>query len=337
MPIIKIVDSNIEFSCGAEDTISRAALRAGLGMPYECNVGSCGTCKVELIDGAIDSAWPTAPALSERDRSKNRVLGCQAHPRQDCTIKVRVADQYLPIHRPRRFQVTLVAMRDITHDIREFHLQADEPIPFSPGQYGLLSLPGVVGQRAYSMSNVGNGNGATIWQFQIKRIPAGQGTTVLFDQLRIGDRLGVDGPFGNAYLREDSLRDVVCIAGGSGISPMLSIARAMMYSPTMTARKLHFFYGGRSLRDICGETELRELPGFAERLSYYPSLSMSGVETGWNGHIGFVHENVLRTISGMPADYEYYFAGPPAMTQATQRLLMQNKVPLTQIHFDQFY
>ena len=337
MPLIKIVDSNTEFECGAEDTITRAALRAGLGMPYECNVGSCGTCKVELIDGAIDSAWPAAPALSERDRGKNRVLGCQAHPREDCTIKVRIAEQYLPVHRPRRFAATLASTRDITHDIREFHLQADESLPFLPGQYALLALPGVPGQRAYSMSNVAAGKGVATWQFLIKRMPGGQGTSVLFDQLRVGDRLGIDGPFGSGYLREGSPRDVVCISGGSGISPMLSIARAIMNSPAMAARKLHFFYGGRALRDICGEAELRALPGFAERLFYYPSLSTPDADVGWNGHVGFVHENVLPTIGGMPAAYEYYFAGPPAMTQATQRLLMQNKVPLSQMHFDQFY
>ena len=228
-------------------------------------------------------------------------------------------------------------MRDITHDIREFHLQTDESLPFLPGQYALLSLPGVAGQRAYSMSNAVSGKGAAIWQFQIKRMPGGQGTTVLFDQLRSGDRVEIDGPFGSGYLREDSPRNVVCIAGGSGISPMLSIARAMMHNPAMVTCKLHFFYGGRALRDICGETELRELPGFAERLFYYPSLSMPDADASWSGHVGFVHENVLPTIGATPAAYEYYFAGPPAMTQATQRLLMQNKVSLTQMHFDAFY
>ena len=337
MSVIKIADSDVAFACSADDTITRAALRAGLGMPYECNVGSCGTCKIELLDGEIESAWPAAPALSERDRSKNRVLGCQTHPHGDCTIKVRLAQQYVPAHRPRRFTTTLTAVRDITHDIREFHLRADESLPFLPGQYALLSLPGVPGQRAYSMSNAVDAEGAAIWEFQIKRMPGGQGTTVLFDKLQINDCIGMDGPFGSGYLREDSPRDVVCISGGSGISPMLSIARAMMRKPAMAARKLHFFYGGRALRDICGETELRALPGFGERLLYYPSLSIAEPGDNWNGHTGFVHENVLTTVGGAPADYEYYFAGPPAMTQATQRLLIQNKVPLSQMHFDQFY
>ncbi len=336
MSLIKIIDSDIEFECSADDTITRAALRAGLGMPYECNVGSCGTCKVEMIEGVIDSAWPEAPALSDRDRGKNRVLGCQAHPRGDCAIKVRIAEQYVPLHRPKRFSARLTAFRDITHDIREFDLQADEALAFLPGQYALLSLPGVVGQRAYSMSNVAIG-GASTWQFQIKRLPGGKGTTVLFDRLSLGERIQLDGPFGSAYLQESSPRDVVCISGGSGISPMLSIARAMMTNPAMRARSLHFFYGGRARRDLCGEAELRLLPGFGERLRYYPSLSMPEAGDGWTGPVGFVHEQVLPTIGGTPAAFEYYFAGPPAMTQATQRLLMQNKVPFSQMHFDQFY
>lgn len=335
MSLIKVADSNIAFDCATDDTITRAALRAGIGMPYECNVGSCGTCKVELVSGAVESAWAEAPALSERDRLKNRVLGCQSHPKGDCTIKVRIAEQYLPMHPPMQFSARQSLMRDITHDIREFHFETTHPCAFLPGQYALLTLPGVQGQRAYSMSNVVVDGDASTWQFQIKRIPGGQGTAVLFEQLCIGDLVGIDGPFGSGYLREDSPRDVVCIAGGSGISPMLSIARAMIHSPKMTMRKLYFFYGGRALQDICGEAELQELPGFAERLFYYPSLSTPEAE--WRGHVGFVHENVLPTIGGTAADFEYYFAGPPLMTQATQRLLMQNKVPLTQMHFDQFY
>ena len=151
------------------------------------------------------------------------------------------------------------------------------------------------------------------------------------------EELAIDGPYGHAQLREDCPRDVVCVSGGSGISPMLSIARAMMASPRMAARKMHFFYGGRTERDICGEAELRELPGFGERLFYYPSLSMAEESDDWQGHCGFVHENVLATIAGVPAEFEYYFAGPPAMTQATQRMLMKNKVPLSQMHFDAFY
>lgn len=333
---IEIAGSTLHFPCEPGDTLARAGLRAGVGMPYECNVGSCGTCKVELVSGSVESAWPEAPALSERDRTKNRILGCQSRPQGDCTIKVRVADGYKPLHPPRRFQAKLTKWRDVTHDIREFHLQPDESLAFRPGQYALFWLPGVAGQRAYSMSNCPDG---ASWQFQIKRVPQGKGTTALFDLLQKGQCIILDGPYGVAYLREDSPRDIVCIAGGSGISPVLSIARCAMRSAALAGRKLHFFYGGRGPDDICGEAELRELPGFGERLHYYPTISMPerDGEKKWQGRIGLVHEQVFSTLSGPPEAYEYYFAGPPPMTQAVQRLLIQNKVPFGQMHFDQFF
>ena len=333
---IRIGDSGVEFACASGDTLTRAALRAGIGMPYECNVGSCGTCKVELMSGEVESAWPEAPAISDRDRAKNRVLGCQSRPLTDCTIKVRTADDYTPLYPPRTFEATLTACRELTHDIREFHLQPAHPIPFRPGQYALFSLRGCAGQRAYSMSNTSeDGN----WQFQIKRLPGGQATNLLFDRLQIGECMHLDGPYGVAYLREDSLRDIVCIAGGSGISPMLSIARAAIRSPSLASRQIHFFYGGRSPRDLCGEAELRALPGFGERLHYYPVVSSPAVdgETPWPGRIGLVHDQVLAALPAPSDAYEFYFAGPPPMTAAMQRLLVQTKIPYSQMHFDQFF
>ena len=333
---IEIADSALRFPCGDGDTLTRAGLRAGIGMPYECNVGSCGTCKVELLSGSVQSAWLLAPALSDRDRAKNRVLGCQSVPLEDCRIKVRTSDEYSPLHTPRRFEATFAGRRDITHDIREFHFQPDMPVSFRPGQYALFSLPGCAGQRAYSMSNC-PGDGS--WQFQIKRVPNGQGTSALFDRVAIGDRLTFDGAYGIAYLREDSARDIVCIGGGSGISPMLSIARGAVRSPALAGRQIHFFYGGRRVEDICGAAELSELPGFGTRLHYYPAVSFPEADgaSEWPGRVGFVHDHVLPALEQAADAYEYYFAGPPLMTSAVQRFLVQNKVPHAQIHFDQFF
>src|SRR3954470_25076448 len=87
------------YDCEAGDTLLRAGLRAGLGLPYECNAGSCGTCKVELLEGSIDSLRPDAPGLADLDRAKNRVLACQARPTADCAIKVRLRPENVPVHR----------------------------------------------------------------------------------------------------------------------------------------------------------------------------------------------------------------------------------------------
>ena len=333
---ITVTDSLTAFPCAANDTITRAALRAGVALPYECNTGACGSCKVELISGDIASLRPDATALSDRDRAKGRVLGCQAQPRADCVIKVRVDPAAPALPRPAEQVATLAGARDLTHDIREFDFALAAPAGFLPGQYALLRLPGVPTVRAYSMSNIAGGR---LWQFQVKRVPGGQATGVLFDRLAVGDQITLDGPFGHAYLRDDAPRDIVCIAGGSGISPMLSIARGLAECAPLSGRHLHFFYGGRAPSDICGEDVLRTLPQLQGRCTYVPVVS--AMETTaprpWSGRTGLVHDAVADAMGAGLAEFEFYFAGPPPMTLAVQRMLLQAKVPLSQAHFDQFF
>lgn len=338
MPTITIAESGEQFECPPDDTIARAGLRAGLGMPYECNVGCCGTCKVELLAGEVSPLWAEAPAINERDRKRKRVLGCQSRPASDCTIKVRLAEPVAEALRPRRFRARLSSVRDLTHDMREFRFASGAPAQFLPGQYLLFSLPGVPGQRAYSMANVPDGTGD--WHFHVKRVPGGRGTGTLFDAVHVGEEVDFDGPYGQAYLRTTSPRDIVCIAGGSGLSPVMSITRAVARTPELAGRKVHFFFGGRGPRDICGEEMLSELPGYGERFLYYPAISMPELDTDgeWKGRVGFVHEYAQEVLGkeNLP-QYEFYFAGPPAMATAVQRMLIQAKVPFSQIHFDSFY
>jgi toluene monooxygenase electron transfer component len=333
---IRIADRDTAFACAATDTIARAGLRAGLPMPYDCNTGSCGTCKVELVSGAIDSLRPDGPGLADRDRARHRILACQARPTSDCVIKVRLEPPPRPVPRPEHVRAMLTGTRDITHDIREFSFDLSAARPFLPGQYALMSLPGIDAPRAYSMSNIAAGR---TWQFQIKRVPGGKATTVLFDQLTVGSTVDIDGPYGHAYLRTDAPRDIVCIAGGSGIAPEVSIARGIAETPSLASRRLYFFYGGRGPADLCGEDVLKALPQLRERYTYIPVISEPGdCEPGaWSGCTGFVHEAVADILGESLPAYEYYFAGPPAMALAVQTLLMQAKVPMTQMHFDQFY
>jgi toluene monooxygenase electron transfer component len=177
------------------------------------------------------------------------------------------------------------------------------------------------------------------WHFIVKRMPGGAGTATLFDQLGPGATVTIDGPYGRAYLRTDSARDIVCIAGGSGLSPVLAVARGMARTPSLANARLHFFYGGRGPRDICGEAQLAELPGYGERIRYYPAISMPelDVDRAWAGDVGFIHDVVARALGARLPEHEIYFAGPPAMAQAVQRMLIQHRVPLSQMHFDSFY
>jgi toluene monooxygenase electron transfer component len=334
---IRLAGSEAAFDCAADDTILRAGQRAGLGFPYECNVGSCGNCRFELAEGEVQVQWAEAPALTDKDRQRKRYLGCQTRPAGDCTIKLRLDPRCAPRHRPQRFSGTLERSRPLTHDMNEFRFLLETPMQFEPGQYALAYLPGVTGARAYSMSNTA-GDGR-VWEFVVRRQPGGVGTRVLFDQVRAGDRIAIDGPYGMAWLRRDAPRDILCLAGGSGLAPMLSIARGAMNEPQLAGRRLHFLYGGRTPADICGQDLLQELPGWGESLSYYPTISPmpGGTAQGWSGAVGYLHEVALERFGAQLPQMEIYFAGPPVMATAVQRMLLEAKVPPGQIHFDQFY
>lgn len=324
------------FEQAPDDNILRAALRAGHGLAYECNSGGCGGCKFELISGEIETLWADAPGLTERDRKRGRHLACQCRACGPVSIKAATAPEYQPKILPKRQRARLTGCRDITHDIREFRFRTDQDANFLPGQFAMLDLPGIGSSRAYSLANTANRQRE--WHFQIRRVQHGQGTHVLFDKLTEGDEIGLDGPYGVAYLRTDSPRDIVCVAGGSGLAPMVSIARGVAESGMLGDRKLYFFYGARTPRDVCGESLLRKLDGFGEKIVYIPVVSLPGDNDAWHGETGYVHDAVARILPAALPGYEFYFAGPPPMTQALQELLMVgHKVPFEQIHFDRFF
>lgn len=337
---IKVAGENMEFTGESRDTLLRAALREGVRMPYECNSGGCGSCKFELAEGEIEELWEDPPGLSPRDKRKGRKLACQCRPLSNVTIKMRLEEGSRIELKPSRFRVRYLGRRDLTEDMAEFRFQADSPASFHPGQYAMLSLPGIEGDRAYSMSNIPNEAG--YWQFIIKRMPEGKASNWLFDELEEGAVIDMDGPYGQAYLRPEIERDVVCIAGGSGLSPVMSIVRAVTGDPVFQDRKAYLFYGGRTPHDICTPELLAELePLDAEsKLVCENAISDAAAPEAseWSGACCFVHELAEKTLGDRIPEFEYYFCGPPPMTEAVQRMLMiEHKVPFEQIHFDRFF
>ncbi|MBV8273472.1 MAG: 2Fe-2S iron-sulfur cluster binding domain-containing protein [Cupriavidus sp.] len=325
------IEGGAAFTVAAEeDSLLRGALRAGMALPHECSVGGCGACRFDLVDGLMESVWPEAPGLSERDRKRGKYLACQSRPLSDCTIRVRCDEAYRPAVPAHRRPAKLLARRALTPDMSEFTFQMPGAADFRPGQYALLYPPHAPGARAYSMANLPNAEG--IWTFVIRRVPGGSGSNALFDQIGIGESIAFDGPYGHAYLRDDSPRDIVCIAGGSGLAPMLSVARGALAGGG--SRRVHFFYGARGQADL-GAVDALEALAEDQRLAL--SVVLSAPESTWTGPAGFVHEEVERTLAGPLDGYDFYFAGPPPMIEAVQALLMhKHQVPFGQIRFDRF-
>jgi toluene monooxygenase electron transfer component len=138
-----------------------------------------------------------------------------------------------------------------------------------------------------------------------------------------------------AWLRRDAPRDILCLAGGSGLAPMLSIARGAMVEPRLAGRQLHFIYGGRTAADICGHDLLQALPGYGRRLHYSAFVS-NAADDSRAYPSGFVHEAAQQLHGERLRDLEIYFAGPPAMANAVQAMLVAAAVPPGQQHFDSF-
>ncbi len=315
-----------------EDTLLRGALRAGVGFPHDCSVGGCGSCRFDLVSGEMETLWPEAPGLSERDRRRGKRLACQSRPRGDCTIRVRPADEYRPAVPPRRREAVLLRRTPVTADMAEFVFSTLEPADFVAGQYGLFQPPGVPGVRAYSMSNLPNAAGE--WRFVVRRVPGGAGSNAMFDALQIGTVVTLDGPYGHAHFRAEIDRDVVLIAGGSGIGPIVSIARGALAADP--ARRITVFEGARTRADLSFRTLLGD--DFSDAITYLPVLSAEPEGSDWAGARGFVHAEVDRVLADRFEACEFYFAGPPPMIEALQELLIiQRTVPVSRIHYDRFF
>ena len=313
-----------------EDTLLRGALRAGLGFPNDCGVGGCGNCRFELVSGDMETLWAEAPGFSERERKRGRRLACQSKPVSDCVVKVRLGDEYRLAVPAARFSATLTARRDaIAPGMGGFAFRTEALARFLAGQFAILRPPGVEGWRAYSMSNLPNDEGE--WRFVVRRTLGGKGSNAMFDALGIGGAVAIDAPYGRAHWRNDNAREVVCVAGGSGIGPIASIVQAALADGG--ARRIHVFEGARTEADLC----FRKLvPDEAPALVYTPALSDEAEEA--HGRERAASSTPRSRPIPFGREPRLYFAGPPPMVEAMNDLLvMRWRVPLGQIHTDKFF
>ncbi|MET8431141.1 FAD-binding oxidoreductase [Nocardia sp. NPDC004860] len=231
----------------------------------------------------------------------------------------------------------MITNRALTHDLIEITLQSAEDADFLPGQFAMVSLDGPFGgsghhERAYSMSNLANSDG--IWQFQVKRVPDGA-VSGRVTELSVGSTIHLDGPYGHAHLK-DTTRDIVCVAGGSGLAPMVSVARGLAARGDAAERRLDFIYGVRTTRDRCVEEFVTEVAGSVMRTRLIEVLSAA--DEAWDGLRGYVHEALARYSPGELAERDIYVAGPPMMTDAVVRtLVLEWQIPVDQIHYDRFF
>ena len=326
---IKLEPSGDSFTCGPGETILRAGLAAGLAMPYECASGSCSSCKGRLIAGEVAHRWTDAAGLSERDRRKgDRILCCQALPKGNCTVQVRLGqvEGAREEPRPASFTATVETFERLVPGVIAFSCRPGQPVPFLPGQYVLLQVPG--GQRrAYSMANIE----AETLAFVVKEKPGGHASRYLFEELAAGDTVSLEGPYGRAYLRIPQVREIVCVAGGSGLAPILSVIEGALARPDTPGIRL--FFGANTAEELFMVDEMQALAAEHDRFS----LTLAVRDGAPGAATGLVGDIALAAMEDL-VECDFYMAGPPGLIDALLRPVMRcGKVRPERIFFDRFY
>ena len=333
------------FECEPGEKILHAGLRSGIALPYECGTGTCGTCKAKLVGGAVGREWPEAPGHKYLRNDETLFLMCQGIPRADCTLEVAVAvktmaaDTFLPLAMGAVIRRTTM----LTHDVVSLELALDRPIDFEAGQFVLMSVPGIAGARAYSMVNFDRRTEQL--QFVVKRKPDGRLSDWLFGGPVIRASVDLFGPLGGATFHPEIGKNLLCIAGGSGIAGMMSILSRACQERYFEDHAGHVFFGVRTRRDVFF---LDEMSAFLEQagdgLRVIVALSDEDVDPelvaryprlGWDR--GFVHAVAGEGMKGRFANVRAYTAGPPPMVDATLRMLLRDgKLTAENIRYDKF-
>ena len=305
----------------------------GIFIPSACGGrGSCGLCKVKVPEGGGPTLPTETPYLSDAELQDKVRLSCQLKVRND--IAIDIPPELFLI---KQYRAKVVGLQDLTENIKEVHLQLIEPpeIDFRPGQYIQFEVPEYEGcpeacYRAYSMASPASKPNEI--KLVITRVEGGLATTYIHKFLKVGDEATVNGPYGEFYLR-DSDREMIMIATGSGIAPIMSILYQMIDEGI--ARKATLFFGVAQKKGLFYLDELQDIKKQLPHFEFIPVLSSPLPEEGWEGKEGLVTDAV-KEMTEKGEDKEAYICGNPFMIDAALELLSEIGITEERIFYDKF-
>jgi propane monooxygenase reductase subunit len=323
-----------EIECGEDETVLDAAFRQGYSLVYGCREGQCSACKCFLLEGEVSLKRYSTFALSDAEESSGYTLLCRAMPDTDLIVELlHVQENYRLEHAIQEGSSTVKSCDALTSDIYRLVLSVDQPaeLEFTPGQYVDLQVPGTDLRRSFSMACL---PGAGELEFLIRAYPGGAFAQMLAAGLDAGTEIAFSGPYGSFRL-VDTDRDVLLVAGGSGMAPVLALLREL--AGNSSTRKIRFFYGARTSADLFNRELVEQLAGALADFEYTEVLSEPDSES-WGGSAGYVHEAAAAArAAGELADPEVYTCGPPPMVDALIDVLSNlHGVEERDIHYDKF-
>jgi len=367
------VNDKLDLTVRAGSRLLGALADVGIFVPSACGGGgTCGQCKVKVLEGG-GSLLPTeASLISKREAAEGERLACQVTFAED--LRISVPDDVFGV---KKWECIVRSNDNVATFIKELvvELPAGETLDFRAGGYiqiecpayklsystfdiqeeyrgdwehfGLLKLESVVTRpdvRAYSMANYPEENEIIILNVRIAtpppsaqgKVPPGVMSSYIFN-LKAGDKVTVSGPYGEFYAR-DTDAEMVFVGGGAGMAPMRSHIFDQL-KRLHSQRKITFWYGARSLREAFYTEEFDELAAAHANFTWHLALSDPQPEDDWSGHIGFIHdvlyEHYLKEHAA-PEDCEYYMCGPPMMNAAVIKLLDDLGVEEENVLLDDF-
>jgi ferredoxin-NAD(P)+ reductase (naphthalene dioxygenase ferredoxin-specific) len=303
----------------------KALQQAQVPMSYSCMAGRCGTCRCRVLDGEVMEG--SGEQQRPFDGEQGVVLACQTFLTEPCTIEIPEPDEVV-VHPARIVKATVVTIEALTHDIKRLVLRPARPVEFSPGQYVQLQFT-PEHARPYSMAGLcGDG----LFEFHIRLVPDGRVTGHIAHELKVGDSVKVSGPLGSAYLRRKHEGPMLCVAGGTGLAPILSILRGAIAQGMKNP--IHLYFGVRSPRDVYG------MPWLEQLKREHPGLTVHVVVTSGGNpatqRCGLVTDAIEQDHSDLNG-WRAYLCGSPPMVEAATVVARRRGIAAEHIYADAFY
>ena len=311
---VTVLPSERTFSVQHDEAILPAGIRQGIGLPYGCKDGACGSCKCKMLSGSVVHGPHQAKALSPQEAQDGWVLTCCAVPTSDVVLESRQVTQAgaLPIKRlPTRVQSITKKSPDVV--VIQLQMPANDPFIYYAGQYIEFILRDGA-RRSYSMASAPSRAGTL--ELHIRHMPGGRFTDHVFGSMKEKEILRIEGPFGSFYLREAADTPIVLLASGTGFAPIKALIEHMQDQGI--SRPTVLYWGGRRPADLYMDDWVQAQLASSPWLRYVPVVSDALAQDQWTGRTGWVHQAVLADHPDL-SHTQVYACGTPVMVDAARR------------------
>jgi NAD(P)H-flavin reductase/ferredoxin len=307
-------------SCQPNDTVLETLLRENIKVPNGCRQGLCQACLMR----SIDNSPPVLSQVGLKDtlQKQNYFLACLCHPEQDMTVA-------LPNQQGAFIEASVINKQLLTPDIIRLVLEYQSPFDFFAGQFvNLKRLDGLT--RSYSIANIPLAK--KILEFHIRRLPNGQFSSWVHDELELGCQIAISAPQGSChYLPGRAEQPLMLVGTGSGLAPLYGIiadALAQGHSGP-----IHLFHGSRDLNGLYFIDEMRELAAKFDNFHYIPSLSGDVIESD---HVqGRAHDIALSSTESL-SGWRVFLCGHPEMVNQAKKMAFMKGASISDIYTDAF-